>query len=112
LSPEEDTLFSKSEYQSVLDDSRSHDVSKIPTLLANYDDIAIQQKWDPRTKQVLDVLQKELSAKSSVTFSELSRGVSKRAASVCFLEILQLKTFNVISAKQSKPFGQIVISAV
>jgi len=118
LSPpfmEEEISISKGEFQSIFEESHltSEDISRIAVPpITDYDEIAVQQKWDPRTKQVLDILQKELSTKAAVSFSDLSHGVSKRTAAACFLEILQLKTWNIINTQQSVPFGQIMISAV
>lgn len=38
-----------------------------------------------------------------ITFKDLSKGFSRRTAASCFLEVLQLKTWGVIEAKQNKP---------
>jgi chromatin segregation and condensation protein Rec8/ScpA/Scc1 (kleisin family) len=64
-----------------------------------------------RTKEVLNIIKEQLVSKQSVTFDELARGVSKRTAAACFLELLQLKSWDLVDVEQSSPFGQISISS-
>jgi chromatin segregation and condensation protein Rec8/ScpA/Scc1 (kleisin family) len=47
-----------------------------------------------------------------VLFSDLTAGVGRRAAAVCFLELLQLKTWGSLELHQEQPFAEIEISAV
>eukprot|EP00596_Hydrurales_sp_CCMP1899_P004706 CAMPEP_0119045540 /NCGR_PEP_ID=MMETSP1177-20130426/40724_1 /TAXON_ID=2985 /ORGANISM="Ochromonas sp, Strain CCMP1899" /LENGTH=76 /DNA_ID=CAMNT_0007017509 /DNA_START=17 /DNA_END=247 /DNA_ORIENTATION=- len=60
---------------------------------------------------VHDVLQDQLKENKSVSFSSISRGITRRTAAACFLEILQLKTWGIIDVAQAKPFSDIHISA-
>jgi hypothetical protein len=66
--------------------------------------------WNPRTKHVFDIVNDQLQRRESISFQDLSIGVSKRTAAACFLEILQLKTWDIIELKQERPFDTIVIS--
>lgn len=52
------------------------------------------------------------SAGGSVQFSELTAGVNRRSAAVCFLEILQLKTWGELELQQNQPYDEIEISAL
>lgn len=45
-------------------------------------------------------------------FSELTAGVNRRSAAVCFLEILQLKTWGELDLQQEQPYDEIEISAL
>lgn len=67
--------------------------------------------WNARTALVLEVLQDQLRDKDEVTFDEISAGITRKTASACFLEILQLKTWGLLSAYQDKPFSDIHIRA-
>ncbi len=66
--------------------------------------------WNPRTKHVFDIVNDQLQRRESISFQDLSIGVSKRTAAACFLEILQLKTWDIIDITQERPFDTIVIS--
>ena len=48
----------------------------------------------------------------SVQFSELTAGVNRRSAAVCFLEILQLKTWGELELQQDQPYAEIQISSI
>ena len=48
----------------------------------------------------------------TVQFSELTAGVNRRSAAVCFLEILQLKTWGELELQQNQPYDEIEISAL
>jgi len=63
--------------------------------------------WNERTAKVFDVLKKQFEEKDSLTFQEISAGISRRTAAGAFLEVCQLTTWGLISAKQSEPFGDI-----
>lgn len=67
--------------------------------------------WSARTAMVHDVLRDQLKENNSVSFSSISRGITRRTAAACFLEILQLKTWGIIDVAQVKPFSDIHISA-
>ena len=41
----------------------------------------------------------------------MSRNTTRRTAAAAFLEVLQLKTWGVIDAKQDTPLGPILISS-
>jgi len=64
-----------------------------------------------RTAKVLDIMKVQLEEKETVTFDELTAGASKRTAAACFLEILQLKTWNFIDVAQPEPFEDITIGS-
>lgn len=64
-----------------------------------------------RTARVLDIMKTQLQEKGNVTFEELTAGATKRTAAACFLEILQLKTWNYIDTNQSEPYDDIIITA-
>jgi hypothetical protein len=67
--------------------------------------------WNSRTAMVHDVLQEQLKDTNSVSFKDISKGISRRTAAACFLEVLQLKTWGYIDVAQSKPFADINITA-
>lgn len=73
---------------------------------------ASSEEWNPRTKHVFDIVNDQLQRRGSISFQDLSVGVSKRTAAACFLEILQLKTWNIIDVTQGAPFETIVITKV
>lgn len=85
-----------------------------PLILASQQSVkeAADQQLNERTKAVLTVLEKEFESKVSVSFQEITSGVSRRTAASCFMEILQLKTRGMIDAKQSKPFQDITLLSV
>ena len=66
--------------------------------------------WSSRTAMVFDVLQDQLKEQDSVSFTAISKGISRRTAAACFLEILQLKTWGFIDVAQDKPFADITIN--
>ena len=66
--------------------------------------------WSSRTAMVFDVLQDQLKEQDSVSFIAISKGISRRTAAACFLEILQLKTWGFIDVAQDKPFSDITIN--
>ena len=66
--------------------------------------------WSSRTAMVFDVLQDQLKEQDSVSFTAISKGISRRTAAACFLEILQLKTWGFIDVAQDKPFSDININ--
>ena len=68
-------------------------------------------EWSSRTAMVFDVLQDQLKEHDSVSFNAISKGISRRTAAACFLEILQLKTWDFVDVSQDKPFSDIAISA-
>lgn len=70
-------------------------------------------KWHKNTVKVLKVLQTNLAEQESVSYKELSHGVTRRTAAGVFFEILQLKTLDFIEVNQpeAEGFGDIVISA-
>ena len=53
----------------------------------------------------------QLEEKDSITFEELTAGATKRTAAACFLEILQLKTWDYIETVQRQPYDDISISS-
>lgn len=67
------------------------------------------------TGMAMGLLRAEIEAidaeDKSVSFDELSRGASKRAASTGFFELLVLATRDCIKLEQKKPFGDIHIRA-
>lgn len=48
----------------------------------------------------------------TVSFNSISAGSTRRVAATCFLEILQLKTWDLIDVTQSEPFGDIQINSM
>jgi cohesin complex subunit SCC1 len=75
---------------------------------------AVGVAWSSRTAKVRDILSAELvgpGSPTSVTFSDLSAGLSKRLAAACFLEVLHLQTSGMVKTDQATPFGDIAISA-
>ena len=68
-------------------------------------------EWSSRTAMVFDVIQDQLKEHDSVSFNAISKGISRRTAAACFLEILQLKTWDFVDVSQDKPFSDIAISA-
>lgn len=66
--------------------------------------------WSARTAMVFDVLQDQLKEEDSVSFKAISKGISRRTAAACFLEILQLKTWGFVDVAQESPFADIDIS--
>ena len=68
-------------------------------------------EWSSRTAMVFDVLQDQLKEHDSVSFNAISNGISRRTAAACFLEILQLKTWDFVDVSQDKPFSDIAINA-
>lgn len=76
-------------------------------------------KWHRNTLKVFDVLKKNLgnaddsehSVKETVSYNELTVGVSRRTAVGLFFELLQLKTLNYIELNQGESFGDITVSA-
>lgn len=65
-----------------------------------------------RTRAVMAVLQQQFAQQVSISFDEVTSGVTKRAAASCFLEVLQLKTRGFLEATQSEPFGDITLMPV
>ena len=65
--------------------------------------------WNERTAKVYEVLKEQFRAKDSVSFQDISAGISRRTAAGSFLEILQLKTWGYIDAIQERPFAEITI---
>jgi hypothetical protein len=65
--------------------------------------------WSSRTAMVFDVLQDQLKEQDSVSFKAISKGISRRTAAACFLEILQLKTWGFVDVAQESPFADIDI---
>jgi chromatin segregation and condensation protein Rec8/ScpA/Scc1 (kleisin family) len=74
------------------------------------EDFADEGKWNARTLQVLNILRDQLKQSDEVSFRELSAGVTKRTAATCFLEVLQLKTWDIIDAVQEHSLGDIMIT--
>jgi hypothetical protein len=64
-----------------------------------------------RTTKVLEIMKVQLEERETVTFEELTAGASKRTAAACFLEILQLKTWDLIEVEQPHPFDDITIGS-
>lgn len=65
--------------------------------------------WNERTAKVYGVLKDQFREKKSITFHDISAGISRRTAAASFLEILQLKTWGYIDAQQNVPFSDITI---
>ena len=51
----------------------------------------------------------QLEENDSVSFEELTAGANKRTAAACFLEILQLKTWDYVDTIQKSPYAPIAI---
>lgn len=58
------------------------------------------------------MMSQERVQKDSLLFSDLTAGVNRRTAAICFLEVLQLKTWGQLELSQSRPYDEIEISAV
>jgi hypothetical protein len=80
----------------------------VPPLPKSYAALG-KDSWNLRTKQVLGVLQEQFSEgnKDEASFDNLTTGISRRTAALCFFEILQLKTWNYIDVEQEVPFDDI-----
>ena len=65
--------------------------------------------WNERTAKVFEVLKTQFNDKKSLTFQDISAGISRRTAAGSFLEICQLKTWGLIDVKQDEPFADITI---
>lgn len=86
---------------SLLDKSKLHASAVVIT----------EQNMSTRTAKVLEIMKAQLEEKETVTFNELTAGASKRTAAACFLEILQLKTWDLIDVAQPQPFQDITIGS-
>jgi chromatin segregation and condensation protein Rec8/ScpA/Scc1 (kleisin family) len=74
-------------------------------------DRSVDRGLNERTRAVLEVLEETFTDKVSISFDEMTSGVSKRSAASAFLEVLQLKSRGLIDAAQEEPFGVITLMA-
>ena len=72
-------------------------------------DATSSSAWSGRTAKVREILCDEFREKDSVSFAEVTSGVSKRLAAACFLEVLQLQTWGMIKTAQENPLGDFEI---
>jgi cohesin complex subunit SCC1 len=65
--------------------------------------------WNARTAKVFEILKDQFSESKgqTVSFRDISQGVSRRTAAGSFLEILQLKTWGLVDMKQDIPYEDI-----
>jgi chromatin segregation and condensation protein Rec8/ScpA/Scc1 (kleisin family) len=56
------------------------------------------------------LLSEGLRGREKVVFSEVSAGLSRRAAAGCFLELLTLASWGRMTLTQDLPFGDISLS--
>ena len=80
-------------------------------MTSSVDAVASADKWNSRTKIVLEILKDNLTQHDKLSFNTLSKNATRRVASTCFVEILQLKTLNMIDVSQTWPQGEIFITS-
>ena len=67
--------------------------------------------WNTRTAKVFEILKDTFrdAPEESTSFKTISHGVTRRTAATCFLEILQLKTWGILTLEQEGPYSDIHI---
>ena len=121
LKPLGPPMSSKHQLAALMEQSRLADDSNVSALGIDSTDDANApttsvdslnpEKWNSRTKIVFDILKTQLTEKDDVSFKSLAEGSNRRVAASCFLEMLQLKTWGLISVEQRVPFGDINVKA-
>ena len=67
--------------------------------------------WNSRTARVFEILKDTFrdAPDESCSFKTISHGVTRRTAATCFLEILQLKTWGILTLEQEGPYEDMQI---
>lgn len=63
-----------------------------------------------KTKKGKGIDIRDVRADEPLSFQSLISGSSKHNAAVCFLEILQLKTYGYVDAHQQAPYTDILLT--